>query len=228
MGVSSFINYFEHKVSMKMLLLILLVFFIFLHTTVRGCCHSHGFMEGLENNSKTTTSPTETVKTLAKNKIASKLSSSTTSSSTPAATSTSTTTTSSLPATSTLPVPVTPPTSVHSASKKEGFVGSNTNYGESASYSLHHVDAVDTSKWGLPSLTVKNGNQSAGARAIMNRPNQSFPLPEGQLSMFDNMPFSPECCPNAFSSSMGCACMNSDTYNYLISRGGNNVPYSEY
>jgi len=27
---------------------------------------------------------------------------------------------------------------------------------------------------------------------------------------------------------MGCACMNSNTYNYLINRGGNNVPYSEY
>lgn len=227
-------NYFEHKVSMKILLLILLVFFIFLHTTVRGCCHNHGFMEGLENISKTgtlnptsdtsstvatTTSPAASssstatstaMKAMAKNKVLSKLTPSSSSS------------------TSTLPVPVTPPTSVHSASKKEGFVGSNTNYGESSSYSLNHVDAVDTSKWGLPSLTVKNGKNSAGAQAIMNRPNQSFPLPEGQLSMFDNMPFSPECCPNAFSSSMGCACMNSDTYNYLISRGGNNVPYSEY
>lgn len=27
---------------------------------------------------------------------------------------------------------------------------------------------------------------------------------------------------------MGCACMTTKDYNYLIMRGGNNVPYSEY
>lgn len=193
-----------------MLLGILILFFIFLHTTVRGCCHNHGIMEGLEN---------KTSKKQNKNKLLPSTTTTTTPSTLPSVQTTTT---------STLPSPVTPPSSVHSASKKEGFVGSNTNYGESASYSLSHTNAVDTSKWGLPSLTMSKGHQNAAAQAIINRPNQSFPLPEGQLSMFDNMPFSPECCPNAFSSSMGCACMNSDTYNYLISRGGNNVPYSEY
>jgi hypothetical protein len=48
------------------------------------------------------------------------------------------------------------------------------------------------------------------------------------LSMFANTPFKPECCPNAYSNSSGCACMTTNQYNYLISRGGNNVPYSEY
>jgi len=111
---------------------------------------------------------------------------------------------------------------------KEGFTGANTNNGESSKYSLAHSNVVDTSKWGSPTLTVSGNNVPAAAQAIINRPNQSFPLPEGQLSLFDNMPFSPECCPNTYSSSMGCACMNSNTYNYLITRGGNNVPYSEY
>jgi hypothetical protein len=131
--------------------------------------------------------------------------------------------------TNSMPSPAVNPSSVQGGSKKEGFVGANTNYGESAAYSLTNPEVVNTSKWGMPNLTVKPGKPvSPAVQAIVDRPNQSLPLPEGQLSLFDNMPFSPECCPNAYSSSMGCACMNSNTYNYLISRGMNNVPYSEY
>ena len=115
------------------------------------------------------------------------------------------------------------------AKKKEGFAGANTNYGESAAYPMIQSTYLDASKWGSPDLTIFPGKPvPAAAQAIINRPNQTLPLPEGQLSLFDNMPFSPECCPTAFSSSMGCACLNSSTYNYLITRGGNNVPYSEY
>lgn len=130
----------------------------------------------------------------------------------------------------TIPKPSVPPSSVQSGSgkKTEGFVGANTNYGESSAYSLAHDKAIDTSKWGSQALTVTGNKVSPAAQAIINRPNQSLPLPEGQLSLFNNMPFSPDCCPNTYSTSMGCACMNSDTYNYLISRGGNNQPYSEY
>jgi hypothetical protein len=128
-----------------------------------------------------------------------------------------------------MPAPAIQPSSVHSGTKKEGFVGANTNYGESSAYSLTSPDVVDTSTWGSQNLTVVDGKPiSSEVQSILNRPNQSLPLPEGQLSLFDNMPFSPECCPNTYSSSMGCACMNPDTYNYLISRGMNNVPYSEY
>jgi hypothetical protein len=115
------------------------------------------------------------------------------------------------------------------AAAKEGFVGANTNYGESASYPLMNSTYLNTSKWGSPNITIVPGKPiPKAAQAIVDRPNQSLPLPEGQLSLFDNMPFSPKCCPNTYSSSMGCACMNSNTYNYLISRGGNNTPYSEY
>jgi hypothetical protein len=46
--------------------------------------------------------------------------------------------------------------------------------------------------------------------------------------LFKNTAFKPECCPNTYSSSMGCACMNTKQYNYLIHRGGNNTPYSIY
>lgn len=180
-------KFLDYSVSVKMLILIGILYYIFIVTTICGCCRTNRSLEGMSNNKSTSKT---------------KLSNS--------------------------PKPILPPSSVQSGSKKEGFVGANTNYGESSSYSLDSSYAVDTSKWGMPSLTSSGGKTSSAAQAIINRPNQSFPLPEGQLSMFNNMPFSPECCPNAFSSSMGCACMNSNTYNYLITRGGNNVPFSEY
>ena len=134
------------------------------------------------------------------------------------------------------PEPVPAPSSTNStsgSSKKtagtEGFSGANTNYGESAAYPMVQTTYLDASKWGSSDLTIIPGKPiPKAAQAIIDRPNQTLPLPEGQLSLFDNMPFSPECCPTAFSSSMGCACLNSSTYNYLITRGGNNVPYSEY
>ena len=201
MNFSDLDNLLNHTISIKILILIGVAYYIIVTATLESCCNSRELIEGLEGMIKN--------KQFVPNKN----------------TNTNTTTT-----TTTAPKPSSPPSSVQSGSskKKEGFVGANTNYGESSTYSLAHAKPLDTSKWGAPTLTVSGNNVSPAAQAIINRPNQSFPLPEGQLSMFDNMPFSPECCPNTYSSSMGCACMNSNTYNYLITRGGNNQPYSEY
>jgi hypothetical protein len=112
---------------------------------------------------------------------------------------------------------------------KEGFSGANTNYGESSRYSLSNDTPLDTSSWMAPNLDVVPGQPlSAGVKAILDRKPQPVPLPEGEMLMFANTPFKPECCPNTFSNGSGCACMTTDQYNYLILRGGNNVPYSEY
>jgi len=112
---------------------------------------------------------------------------------------------------------------------KEGFVGANTNYGESSQYSLSNSTPINTSSWTAPNMTVVPGQPlSAGVKAILDRKPQPVPLPEGEMLMFANTPFKPECCPNTFSNSSGCACMTTEQYNYLILRGGNNVPYSEY
>lgn len=46
--------------------------------------------------------------------------------------------------------------------------------------------------------------------------------------IFDNTKFSPKCCPNTYSNSIGCACISMPQYRYLIERGGNNVPFSQY
>ena len=112
---------------------------------------------------------------------------------------------------------------------KEGFVGANTNNGLSAPYSQTSFTPIDTKNWGRPDLVVKPGQPlPEGVKQILNRDPQPIPLPEGEMLMFANTPFKPECCPTTFSNSSGCACMTTDQYNYLIERGGNNVPYSEY
>ena len=112
---------------------------------------------------------------------------------------------------------------------KEGFAGANTNYGLSSPYNLNQYTPVDTSSWNQPDMVVKPGQPlSPAVKTFLARPRQQLPLPEGQLDFFANTPFKPECCPNTYSNSQGCACLDVHGYNYLIQRGGNNVPYSEY
>lgn len=73
--------------------------------------------------------------------------------------------------------------------------------------------------WGNTNLTQTKSN---------DKKEQPIPLPDGQLDMLANVDFKPECCPSAYSSSTGCACLTVDQYDYLKDRGGNNVPFSEY
>ena len=94
---------------------------------------------------------------------------------------------------------------------------------------LNNYKSVDASKWGQPSLAITPGQPySPAVKAVLDRKAQPIPLPEGELDMFANTPFKPECCPNTYSNGSGCACMTVKQYNYLSDRGGNNVPYSEY
>jgi len=111
----------------------------------------------------------------------------------------------------------------------EGFTGANTNYGESSVYDLSNDTPIDTSSWMAPNMVVTPGKPlNPAVKAFLARPRQQLPLPEGELDFFANTPFKPECCPNTYSNSQGCACLDVFGYNYLIQRGGNNVPYSEY
>jgi hypothetical protein len=114
--------------------------------------------------------------------------------------------------------------------KKEGFVGANnTAYGPEFSGAKTPDYIMKPSTWAMPTLTYSPGTTpDAGVKAIWDRPKQPIPLPEGELNMFATTEFKAECCPNAYSSSTGCACMTVNQYNYLRDRGGNNVPYSEY
>jgi len=112
---------------------------------------------------------------------------------------------------------------------KEGFVGANTNYGQSSPYDLNSTSMINTSSWNAPDMTVVPGKPlSDGVKKFLAREPQPVPLPEGEMLMFANTPFKPECCPNTYSTSTGCACMTGQQYNWLVTRGSNNVPYSEY
>jgi hypothetical protein len=117
---------------------------------------------------------------------------------------------------------------VETTTTTEGFVGSNNKaYGPEfgSSKTPGYIMRPDT--WAMPTLSYSKGTvPSAGAQAILNRNNP--PLGPNQLDFFENTPFKPECCPNSFSSSMGCACLDMKQYETLIHRGTNNVPYSEY
>jgi hypothetical protein len=114
--------------------------------------------------------------------------------------------------------------------KKEGFVGSNnTAYGPEFAGAKTPDYIMNPSTWSMPTLTYSPGTTpDAGVKAIWDRPKQPIPLPKDELDMFATTEFKPECCPNAYSSSTGCACMTVQQYNALRNRFGNNVPYSEY
>lgn len=112
----------------------------------------------------------------------------------------------------------------------EGFANpNNTDAGPEFAGAKTPSYIMSPSTWSMPTLTYSPGTTpSAGVQAIWDRPKQPIPLPEGQLDLFATTEFKPECCPNAYSSSTGCACMDMGTYNALRTRFGNNVPYSEY
>ena len=105
---------------------------------------------------------------------------------------------------------------------------SKEGYSDLSDYNIQKRP-INTSSWFTPNLTY-NGSKptSKGIQAIENRPPQPIPLPKNELNFFEKTDFKPECCPNTYSTSMGCACMTVDQYNYLKDRGGNNVPFSEY
>ncbi len=112
----------------------------------------------------------------------------------------------------------------------EGFRGANnTSMGPEFAGIKTPDYIMNPSTWSMPTLTYSPGTTpSAGVKAIWDRPKQPIPLPEGQLDMFATTEFKPECCPNAYSTSTGCACMTVEQFNFLKNRGFNNVPYSEF
>jgi len=116
-----------------------------------------------------------------------------------------------------------------STQAKEGFTGANINYGESSVFDLKNDTPIDTSAWSAQNMTVVPGQPlSEGVKKFLARKQQQLPLPEGEMDFFANSEFKPECCPSAYSTSQGCWCGSSQDFNYLVTRGGNNVPYSEY
>jgi hypothetical protein len=198
------ISILGYKFNLEILILIGVVYLILVGHTICGCCNFYRLIEGNETMEQ---NMDEETKNKMKEQIKAQLETN-------------------------MPTQTTSDDSTSSDSKmpkKEGFVGANTNYGESSAFNLSDTMPVNTSSWSAQNMTVVPGQPlSKGVKDFLARKPQPVPLPEGELSMFANTPFKPECCPNTYSNSMGCACMTGDQYNYLVMRGGNNVPYSEY
>jgi hypothetical protein len=199
------ISIFGYKLNLEILILIGVVYLILVGHTLCGCCNMGKIMEGLEDMTHKVMDPSGNTTKVAKAMAA-------------------------VPMGTQAVAGVAPGTTANAdVPVKEAFTGANINYGESSLYNLNNDPQVDTASWSAQNMTVTPGQPlSAGVKQFLSREPQPVPLPEGEMLMFANTPFKPECCPNTFSTSTGCACMTGNQYNYLILRGGNNVPYSEY
>ena len=212
------ISILGYKFNLEILILIGVVYLILAGHTFCGCCN-FGMMEGFDVSGNAT--PSQKIKLeqdkIKIQKMKNNLATQTAAGSTTTAVTPATTATTSVAST---PMPTT---------TTEGFTGANTNYGQSSPYDLSKQQHINTASWNNPNMNVIPGQPlNAAVKSFLSRQPQPIPLPEGELLMFANTPFKPECCPNTYSNSSGCACMTGDQYNYLILRGGNNVPYSQY
>jgi hypothetical protein len=70
---------------------------------------------------------------------------------------------------------------------------------------------------------MKNKKKSKEGFSNIEEGNNPF-----SMLFFKDTKFKPQCCPSSYSNSMGCACINQKQYQYLITRGGNNVPFSQW
>ena len=196
------ISLFGYKFNIEILILIGVVYLILVGHTVCGCCNMKRMMEGLEmlNGDTSNDKDGKVKKVMATQAVVG----------------------------GSMPDDHLMATAV-AANKKEGFTGANINYGESSAFDLSSDPTVNTSSWSAQNMTVVPGEPlSEGVKKFLAREPQPIPLPEGEMLMFANTPFKPECCPNTYSNSSGCACMTGNQFNFLQLRGGNNVPYSEY
>lgn len=86
---------------------------------------------------------------------------------------------------------------------KEGFAPIDYQMGQDVSASLFNRQNAK------PTVAASNGSNPASS------------LEKGQMFMFDDTTFSPECCPSDYSSSSGCACTSNAQMTFLNERGGN-------
>ena len=214
------ISIFGYKISLEILILMAVLYLITVGHTFCSCCNFYSLIEGMDSmdqDSSMMQDPSGQIIQKVQAKVQAVKANQQLATQTTSGTPTTTSTTSGTPTTESF------------RQKREGFTGANINYGESSLYSLGNDNPVDTSSWSAQDMTVTPGQPlSAGVKAFLARPQQPLPLPEGEMLLFANTKFAPEFCPSTYSNSSGCAEISSGTYNYLVTRGGNNVPYSEY
>lgn len=108
---------------------------------------------------------------------------------------------------------------------KEGFNAGMNIAGAALDYSMGK---------GLPqSWENVNGKLDANSSASWYKSLEGnvggpVPLPEGQLAMFAENKFDPNCCPSTYTTGSGCACVSPEQAKYLNQRGGNRTLPTEY
>lgn len=74
---------------------------------------------------------------------------------------------------------------------------------------------------------VKSNFNLPTKKDVESRKSQPVPFAKNGMLMFKDTKFSPDCCPNAYSTSTGCACMTETQNNYLRARGST-IGFPEY
>jgi hypothetical protein len=208
---------FRLNFSVKTVVLVLIGLAIIWSVSTCGCIHggAYGLYEGITDIANSKDGAGVTVKTgvpvvaVDKKTVDAKKSGSATVKK-PSTASTAMASASSAPA----PVPTTAPTTDKKGNASVSSTASPANPKEGYTNLMGYNSNNSTVNWGYPA-PVSN----------YVPPADNTPLAHGELDMFANTEFKPECCPTTYSNSMGCACINKDQYNYLITRGGNNVPF---
>jgi len=100
---------------------------------------------------------------------------------------------------------------------KEGF-------GNISSFESVKSPPPNPKKWEQPTLAICPDQPLTQAVTDIVRRKYGKPIPGTNEVMFETTKFKPECCPNTYSTSTGCACMTLGQYKWLNERGGNNSP----
>lgn len=207
------------RLNLKTVAIVGVVLFVIWIFSACGCTHggAYGLYEGITDIANSKDGAGVTVKTsvpvvAVNSKTAS---SATTKASTGGKPSTKPSSATTAKTPSAAPAPVTPPATDKKGNPSVSATASAANPKEGYTNLMGYTSNNSTVNWGDPA-------------PVMNyvAPSQDNPLSHGELDMFANTQFKPECCPTTYSNSQGCACINKDQYNYLITRGGNNVPFA--
>jgi hypothetical protein len=113
---------------------------------------------------------------------------------------------------------------------QEGFdavivgVGSALDYkmGDGVKRSWENKDTSENNK---PSVVNDNTNIYS---ALEKNDADPVPLSEGELLIFANNKFSPECCPSSYSNANGCVCASPEQMKHINERGGNRTLSGNY
>lgn len=113
---------------------------------------------------------------------------------------------------------------------KEGFTSNNSSaFDTQFAQNNSNFSYMNPKNWAQQTLVYTPGiKPSAGVESIWARSKTNKPPGVPPLDFFDGIPFKPQCCGNSdTSNSSGCACYSVADYNYLKTRAGNNVPFSD-